>query len=466
MREYVEIAVSTTAVVALASNLRMIRRSGALQRDPAGWLSVVLVVMGGLLYEAGFIPTGQPTQLAFFGLLLGCLLLAASQTTRNVQRHLHPFEMAVFMPAGIATVMFISNAFMNIDLPLERSFGRLLAVAILVILAVIVVLGQLTLADMCRIVVSSVLLMLVISPINMENWRQCDIFKCGPFDAIYTGPFSSENALAIFCCVAALCVAYLWSKTNGVLSLLPIFLILYATESRTSQLALVCAFAAWFSSRAWSLWAIWRPRKPKMEPYKEISDLQVFMFSTLNLGIFVVGFLLILTAEPASFSNRGNIWLRAVGALEGSWVSGLGLDRWTYLQAIGLLPPLFPHSQYLLVLFGGGIVTVLLMFGFFAAAIAKSSESSGLFFFAIGYTVFLAILGLTEVYWNPIAFDGHTMLVLPLMFLVLKRFPEDTLVTSQVGIAGKERVSKTGPSQLSLVGRFGRDGGVRQCVPR
>lgn len=102
-------------------------------------------------------------------------------------------------------------------------------------------------------------------------------------------------------------------------------------------------------------------------------------------------------------------------ALGNSWVTGLGLDRWSFLQSIGLLPPLFPHSEYLLLLFGGGIVAVLLLQLSFAYALKFASRDD--FPFAASYVIFLAILGLTEAYWNPMAFDGHTLLLLPIMTL-------------------------------------------------
>ncbi|WP_431229541.1 O-antigen ligase family protein [Paenarthrobacter nicotinovorans] len=308
---------------------------------------------------------------------------------------------------------------MNVNLPLEQSLGRLLAVAILLFSAIILSVGNVDLKDLGLVVISSVLGILAISPLLGEDWRPCDIFKCGPFDAIYTGPFRSENALAIFACVTVLFVFLVHSKLHSLLSLAPICLALYATESRTSQMALFAALGAWVLSLVWK----------KLTPSGFVQGVtlqrslraQTVMFSVAVLAILATAFVLILTAVPTSFSNRGNIWIRGMGALGEDWFVGLGLDRWTYLQTIGVVPPLFPHSQYLLLLFGGGVLSVGLMMLMFCSAMSRARRLPALFSFTVAYVLFLAVLGLTEAYWNPIAFDGHTLLVLPFILIATGR---------------------------------------------
>lgn len=423
MKEYIEYIIAGAAMLALVSNLRLVARSNALSRDPAGWTATVLIVLGGLLYEARLVPIGQATQLGFFGALVGLLIVAISLQSRGHHKIRPRLRLSVYLPACIAGILFLTNAVMNVELPLGQSFGRLLAIAILATSATIISIGRLQLIDLCRIVIVSLLIILIVSPFVSSVWRACDIFKCGPFGGIYTGPFSSENALAIFGCVALMCQIHAWSKLSGILTIAPIGLALYATESRTSQLALAGALIAWCVS------VLWRSLAKRSAKNLELAASgrthgQVTTFSVICFALFVLGFVLIVTADPSSFSNRGNVWIRGMAALGEAWPVGLGLDRWSYLQTIGLLPPLFPHSQYLLLLFGGGVIAVVLMFVLIFKSLVAGSRSISAGSFSVGYAVFLAILGLTEAYWNPIAYDGHTWLVLPLIFVLLSDAPE------------------------------------------
>lgn len=420
MREVVTYCIAATALVALISNVHAMWRAGDLKRDVPGWFSLVVVVLGGLLYEARMVPAGQPMQLVLFGLMLGLLVFSAvarlriraTTSTRTGARSL--------LPAAIAGVMFLVNAVNNIEIPLFQSFGRLLAVAILIVAALIAMLGKLGIAELYRVITLSVLVILVLSITRTDNWRPCDIFKCGPFGAIYTGPFSSENALAIFACVAILCILGSSKPLNGAISLIPVGLVLVATESRTSQLALACSLSLMLILNLINRADGSRAKGYKEKPLRH-AVLKYNLVALIIAAVFATAFYMILSADPVSFSNRGNIWIRGINALGDSWSVGLGLDRWTFLQTVGLLPQLFPHSQYLLLLFGGGIAAVLLLFILFAATLSEAKSNAVVFGHVAGYVLFLAILGLTEAYWNPIAFDGHTMLVLPLIFILVGR---------------------------------------------
>lgn len=419
MKEFAAYLAAAMAGVALVFVLKDIVVGRAVQRDPGAWIAVMAVVLGGLFYEARIIPPGQTSQISFLTALLACLLMSIVRSRRDgYSARSAKVAAAVFLPAGVSFTLFLTNALMNPGLPLLQSFGRLLSVAIVLLLAFIFVSGTLSLADVCRIIVSSVLVIVLISPLIGKAWRACDIFKCGPFGAIYTGPFSSENAFAIYACVAILSLQLMESKRTAFAAMLPLVLVLYATESRTSQIALGCAFIAVILLKLWNA-SRTTEGMPGNANSLRISSGQVHFFGGVTVLIAVLGYYLIAHAEPSSFSNRGGIWIRGMAALGGDWVLGLGLDRWTFLQTIGLLPPLFPHSEYLLLLFGGGLVGVALMLLTLVASIAKSGLLDAPF--AIGFTIFLAVLGLTEAYWNPATFDGHTMLVVPLMVLLSQR---------------------------------------------
>lgn len=423
MQVVIEYTISALAFVALLANLRGLTASKMLIKDLAGAIGVMGVVLGGLLYEARLIPVGQPTQFVIFGLLLTASVLAlASYFVKQSRQGIDSrptLRLAPFLPAMVALVMAAVNAVANPDLPLEQSIGRFLAVSILALAAFLACCGQITISDVGRIYICSFLLILILSSFSGDNWRPCDIFKCGPFDAIYTGPFSSENGLAIYACIAVLFVFRTWNTAASVLTLAPILLTLYSTESRTSQLAMVLAVVAWIVHRLWTK-LLSHQRKANILAPEYTGGGGAHFYVLAVVAVFVIGYYLVLNAEPSQFSNRGMIWIRGMAALGDSWWSGLGLDRWTYLQAVGLLPPLFPHSEYLLVLFGGGIIGVLLLFTVHATSLAAASRTRTELGFAISYNMFLSVLGLTEAYWNPIAFDGHTLLVLPLIYLTAR----------------------------------------------
>lgn len=415
MKDVFVIVTAAAAAWALMFVLKEFYSGSAMRRDPGASIAVVIVVLGGLLYDARILPQGQVTQLSFMAALLGCLVLSIAQSRKGKNLSRQGQHYSVFLPVLIASVLFLTNAVMNPGLPLVQSLGRLLAVAIVLILAIILLSGNITLRDTCHLVAASVLFLTVISPIVDRGWRECDIFKCGPFNAIYTGPFPSENAYAIYAAIAMISAFHL-RRGVAALTVFPLVLVLFATESRTSQLALgVAVFGAL------SLW-LWRGvagsagSKPRGEA--ALSAGQALFFASLNASIMGVGLYLITHATPSLFSNRGNIWLRGTAALGDSWFTGLGLDRWTFLQTIGLLPPLFPHSEYLLLLFGGGATAVSLLTAMMIVSTIKARYVPGSAYFAVAYTLFLAVLGLTEAYWNPATFDGHTMLIVPLMLLL------------------------------------------------
>lgn len=411
MEALVGVAIAGAAIVPLILNIRLLFGSMSRNLDGLGILAVVTVVLGGLLYEANILPRGQSMQIVFFALIGMSVFVGGVKVFGPAAGRRATLNLQMFLPAFISAIMFLANAIFNPGLPLEQSLGRLLAVAILVLISLGTAIFNLQLSDLCRIILISILTILLISPLQSINWRPCDVFKCGPFGAIYTGPFASENALAIFCCVALLCVFATWSGAASFWNVVPLTLALYASESRTSQLALVASLAAWAISVVW---------RKAFRTVRVLSQ-QGLAFSFAVTTVAAVSFYLLFTAEPSSFSNRGNIWIRGLSALDGQWWSGLGLDRWTYLQSAGILPLLFPHNQNLLLLFGGGILAVALLYMLLISSVRSSARDEATVGFGVAYAIFVSVLGLTEAYWNPLAFDGHTFLILPLVFLVAGR---------------------------------------------
>lgn len=431
MQDIVVLAIAVSAAGAMLVHIRALLRSQSGGADWFGILAITALVFGGLLYEANVLPRGQSVQFAIFGIIAATVGLASARSIRLRGGNDVSFGLAIFLPGIISGLMFFTNAIANPQLPLEQSLGRLLAVAILLLVGLGVPIFNVQIGDMFRVILVSILAMLVIAPLNTNIWRPCDIFKCGPFGAIYTGPFSSENALAIFSSVGILCALGLKSGKSAFWGSLPLALTLYATESRTSQLALGAALAAWLISFAWRR-AV--GGSLSLRP-------QAVAYAVAAIAITGISFYLMLNAEASSFSNRGNIWIRGLAALGSDWWRGLGLDRWSYLQSAGILPLLFPHNQNLLLLFGGGLLSVGLFLLMLVTAIRRGSRNERRIGFSVAYVLFLSVLGITEAYWNPIALDGHTFLVLPLVFLMSGKQPRANELMTRVPQGGPARAT-------------------------
>ena len=413
MRDVVELLISLTALTALTLCFRQNLRSRT-SGDGLAVVGVFCVVLGGFLYNFGNAPKGQALQLVLVAILAALVLLQVHKNSRESSGHGGPkIRLAVYASPILAVVLFLVNATMNPGLPFVESMGRLLSVLYLVLIVTFCIVSRLTISQAAHAITLGVLSVLVLAPLGGDAWRACDQFKCGPFGAIYTGPFASENGLAIIVAVGILSLMGSWRGRSSWFVLLPFLLTIFATESRTSQLALGAALSLWG-------WLLLR-RGSKAVGRK--SPLAVW---TVAIGgLFATGLFLVYTSSPSAFSNRGNIWLRGTGALGDNWVLGLGLERWTYLQNIGYMPGLFPHSQYLLVLFSGGALGIFVLFILFAAPMHSSFTVRREQRYLVSYVIFLCVLGLTEVFWNPIAIDGQTFIVIPLIVGALQRSSRD-----------------------------------------
>jgi hypothetical protein len=408
VRDVVEILISLTALTALSHCFRQNFRNQTVGHGLAV-MGVFCVVLGGFLYNFGNSPKGQALQLALVALLSALVLIQVHKNSReNLNQGGPKVRLAVYASPILAAVLFMVNATMNPGLPLIESMGRLLGVLYLILIVTFCVVSRLTISQAAHAITLAVLSTLVLAPLGGDAWRACDQFKCGPFGAIYTGPFASENGLAIIVAVGILSLLGSWHSRSSWLVIVPFLLTIFATESRTSQLALAVALCIWGVLVFWKSSSAMGAR----------SSLGVWLL--VIGGLFVTGLVMVYTSSPSAFSNRGNIWLRGTRALGDNWIFGLGLDRWTYLQNIGYMPGLFPHSQYLLILFSGGILGIFLLFLLFAAPLRRSFAVENERRYIVAYVLFLCVLGLTEVFWNPIAIDGQTFLVIPLIVSALR----------------------------------------------
>jgi hypothetical protein len=390
------IGVELLAVMVLVINVRRAVRVPS--RDQVvGVLTMMLLVVGGVAYEAGWLGSSRDFQaigfLAIAALALG--LMVRRSATRESTR-LVPL---LFVPAGISTCMFFVNALASNGSSSLDVFARLAPCLLWLLVGVLLSLSRVQVETLQAALGVALALSFVLLPFSSGPWRACDQFKCGAFDAIFVGAFRSENYLGQLACLFVL----LSVTRPGWKRRLPDILfggtVLLATESRTSQLALLVSFGfALLVSR--------------------VSDraTRTRLCEALVLLIVALGLVLLFNASNDWFSNRGRIWNMALAALGPNWATGLGLDTWEQLQAVGALPPLFPHSVYLLLLFGGGLGALLLFAGTLLACAHRVGSTRSDTFTGLSLVVFVAFVGITEVAWNPLTLDGHSfMLVLVLI---------------------------------------------------
>ncbi|WP_434618310.1 O-antigen ligase family protein [Arthrobacter sp. A5] len=431
--------ITVLAILSVISQLRSIYRTAVIARDWLGFIGMFVFTFGGLLYETALIPQTRITQ---FILLLLLVLFSSALTLRSfLSRVSSRLRRTALLPALISFLLFFVNALMNEQGLASLLMARLLPTISLIALTLMLSLVRLTLTDLCRVSVLAISLVILPSLLMPGVWRACDKFKCGPFGGLYSGPFESENTAALFAVIGILSIFFCWKSGRSYSGIALMSLVLYATESRTSQLAFLVALLSWGlisitnNSRSSSYLIVDEQRQSR----RLIISLRFFRL--LLVSIFASGFYFLVSAEPESFSNRGGIWIRGLLALGPDWVMGLGMDRWSFLQSVGLLPPLFPHSQYLLLLFGGGALAVVALFALFNCALKTSLVSNEYPAFGTAYIMFLAVMGITEAFWNPVALDGHNLIAVPVIYI---------LATSHAGrsLSAMSEVQKNQPLAL------------------
>jgi O-antigen ligase len=264
------------------------------------------------------------------------------------------------------------------------------------------VLGRTVLAVLAVVGVASALL--------PESWRACDEFKCGPAGALMTGPFPSENYLAM---QAVLVLAWVLLGLGGLLRVTAVLLVatlLLASGSRTSMIVALLALLLFLVSGRG------RRTTGHRGPVSYVTG------SLLGVLAVVVGYALIVRSTTSTFSNRGQTWAQAMEAVEAHPWRGLGFHSWFELQRVGTLPGHFAHSEYLILLFSGGYVALALFAVVLAAALRQTTATSPDSWLRASLPVFVfAGLGLTESVWNPFTFDGSSWPVLVMLLVTAGR---------------------------------------------
>ena len=399
MTSLVPYTVAGLGIVVLVLVLLDLPPRGGVQDERSTWWLLLLIALAGMAQE---IARGENAR--YWQALAGAVLaLALARAIRaGLRDRTVPGKgMGPWVAVVLVIWLFVVNALSNYQYVGPAVLARGLAMGFWVAFAVYLRVSRVTARMVTKAAVTLMALVAVLVGTWSEPWRACDLFKCGVYGALLRGPFASENQLGMLAGVVVILLAATPRSTWRMPGLVLAAAVLSATSSRTSMIALGLAGVFWLVSGSRGL-----GRKPRL-----LSGAYVVAI----LAIEVVSAVLISSAAQATLSNRGRIWTRAMEALDGPTWQGLGLDRWSVLQDAGLLPPLFPHSQLLLVYFSGGVVAGALYLAFLLSPLRLPGGDGRRT--AMTYGVYLAVVGLAEVWWNPLTIDLHVAVLAPFLAL-------------------------------------------------
>ncbi|MGS0683817.1 O-antigen ligase family protein [Nakamurella sp. GG22] len=397
------LAIAAIAAVALVTLIRTRedKPRRTLAQDWFGDAAVVILIVGGLLYDSTLVGGSRLLQVAILlGVLVSTVGFLAVQRHRSLARH--PY--LAFIPMMLALYMFVLSGVQAVD---PSVFGRLAPVLLWAALGVLLVSGGIRTMVLQRVIVGATCAIGVLLPLMSDAMVHCTVFKCGLFEELLTGPFPSGNYLAQLSALSLLIGVFSFKGTLRWWLVILNVLILVATDSRTCQIAVVVGFVVGWSIRSIT---ITTHRDLPVRTVAAAAWTAAVLFS--GLGSF-----LIYNFSAGDFSNRANIWARGVGALGDHWLTGLGGEAWSVFQDTGALPQLFPHSQYLMMLFWGGVLGIVGYTWIMAASVTAAGRTPAQLPVAASLVTFLLALGLTEAFWNPTAVDGHSFFILLVLSL-------------------------------------------------
>lgn len=401
----VSVVIPVLSALAFFSIWTRILSMWSLSGDRFGNAFVFVSVFGFLILNFEQLP-GQRWIRLMLALLPFAVLAYRLLGVEEPRRHRrYRADRRLLVVAGLTLWLGLVNTLRNPELPLETLAGRLLAGLYLTAFAIALFWGEIQWKTPMLAFIGGTLFMNALGILAGEPWRDCDQFKCGPFGALYLGGYATENSLAMFSGAAFVIALGTLKGVSRILVTGSLGLALYATESRTAQLATMVAILSFIVV---NLHTSWRTSGPGSQFLRRVGIFA--LLTVMASGLYVV-----LTSASTDFSNRGNTWGRGMAALGSSWPTGLGIDRWLLYQQVGLVPPLFPHSEYLLVLFGGGIGAIVLLAMALVAPFRKGNWNANGISVAVAFVCYLAVTGITEVYWNPLSLDAGSAFALVLI---------------------------------------------------
>jgi hypothetical protein len=383
-------AIGLIVLVALRGEIRRTYNDEGLAR----LMLLGSMIGGGIAVNTVFLNTSNIFRLVLIALIAlsaFASILTSGRREGGAERHALPAILGLLLWLWL----FVADLEFAQNLTTKAEIARLLAgLAWLAVLAVRVY-RPLSLRSVAVIAAASVAVTSIgtlLLPVD-HAWRTCDKYKCGSFGALLHGPFESENYFAMQASLVGILVLVSLRGRVRVWAAALCIVILVASGSRTS--ILVFAMAVF-------ILIVWRRREsPHARP---------FAVRALAIGIVppLVGWIMVTKANSHSFSDRGSIWQQALATMPGHYLTGQGVDQWYVLQDAGLVPDHFPHSQILLIMFSGGTIAAALYCVWLWAACAQALRLNpgdpGVALFLITF----AMIGLTEVVWNPLTFDGLT----------------------------------------------------------
>lgn len=409
-----DVRLAPLAAVALAVVVAVLRTPSLRPTSAAAgpWLGFCILVWSGMAAEA--LPPGPGVAVVGLGVLL---LLGAA--VRRLALPVRTGGRAAATATGPLLVLVAVTWMVGVDLLGTRSgAARWTAdVASLVLLLSVLIFvrrGGLDRAWPATAATLGLAACVVVSGLAGTAWTACHADKCTPFGQLLSGPYHSENLIALYAAFTLATVIAGWSGVPRVLGVTFCALVVAYSGSRTALYAVAVAVAV-------PLLLEWR-RSSAVAARRDRERAGAVRAGTAGLpwparllllvpaAAACLGLWLVLSADPRTLSARGLVWLRARSVLEGRWGTGLGLSRYEELQGVGLLSHHFAHSQYLTLAFAGGMVAVAVFTFGLTVTLRTSLRTSG----SAGSgapAVAVLVLGLTEVVWNPLTVDGMSWIV-------------------------------------------------------
>lgn len=334
-------------------------------------------------------------------LIPAALLIAPRIVAGSSERKLGPptHRRAVLLLAAIPLWMGLVDALNGA--PPDRLLRYVISAAFLLGFGVLGVTDPVSPADISRIFALSLAISLIVGAVVDLEWIPCRAGKCSVSGELYRGIFPSENTPALF---AAVAIAYAWAagphryRRSSMVLLTTVVL---ATGARTALVALPLAGLA---AAAVSIAFVRRNRSRTRYLHKASAS-----------AVAVVGaaaLWMMITATPEAFSRRGSVWLaaRSLGAL--SDPTGPGLARWQVARDLSAVPDHGAHSQYVHQLLGGGLLALVMYLGaLYLLGRRIAGASRGDVRRQLIPLYFMAVVGLTEVVWNPATVDALSLII-------------------------------------------------------
>lgn len=407
MHLLIELAVAGLSLVVLLQMTPSILRH--LRAPNMRWTAVGLLalVLGGMLGDTRYLEDIAAVKMAYSAVFIASMLLALAGPARraNPPAPVAPLVGLICLWAWLFTANIVQN---SVTATSSQLLMRLAPGAIWMALLVVWRRNPVERKMLSEIAAFAISVLGLLVPLFRGiAWRACDQYKCGVFGGMLTGPYTSENYLAQQVAI----IAILFIVSNGVRRATPLLALtavwLVATESRTSQYALLAAV-----STALLLAAVRRA-----VILRDGGAGRRLFLSLIPLVFILAAGYLVFNVSPTEFSTRGNVWIQAVALIEQNPILGLGISRWGEYADMGYFSGHFPHSLYVFVAFAGGIIGLVLLYNWVRSALVNAVDREGRLDAPLALAVVFLTVGLFEVVTNPIAVDGTTWIPLALMSL-------------------------------------------------